>query len=258
MPMEEVTSLVKLIGEYGVLVVIAAVLIIVFVYNSKKQQKHYSEMAKSQAESNKTMIESVLSQNKILIENYKTAVKELREVPATYNEKNIVEIFVKLNDILKVECQTTSRNTKSDRTSVYVFHNGTHSSHGMPFFKMSCICEWINKGAASNTKLSEHTNMTLNLFDPIVTNLYKNGEFVINSEQETEPSNLLFIKGTKIQTIIFIAIYDDDNNIMGFVANDYNSKTPLNFEEIKAEMQLLCDKVKPVLEFSNYQDIAKE
>lgn len=257
MPTEEITTFAKLINDYGLAIVLSAVFLFIVIINNKKMQKNYSEMNKSREESNKILLDSILNQNKLLTEQLKSS-NNTKEVVPLYDEKNIVEIFVKLNEVLKTECQETSRETNSDRTAIYVFHNGTHSSHGLPFFKMSCVCEWINKGAASNTKLSEHTNMTLNLFEPIVSNLYKNGEFIIDSEKEKDPSNLLFIKSTKIKKAIFIAIYDEDNNIMGFVANDYNKDIPLDIEIVKEKMQTLCDKVKPVLEFSNYQEMAKE
>ena len=35
--------------------------------------------------------------------------------------------------------QIKGDNIDADRLSVYVFHNGVYSSHGLPFFKASCI-----------------------------------------------------------------------------------------------------------------------
>ena len=247
--MDNVGSMAKLISDYGILIVIAAMFLLAVYANIKRQQKHYEELQQSQMESEKRLLDTVLNQNKILMENI-----DKTDNRPPYNEKTIVEIFVKLNNLFKTECRLTSEKTHSDRTAIYVFHNGTQSSHGLPFFKMSCICEWINRSSISNSKMQEHTNMTLNLFDDIVTNIQENGEYMIDKKTEEIPSNLLYIKGTKTVKAIFLAILDDNNQVLGYIENDYNKDSALNIEEIKYEMQLLGDKTRPTLQFSDYQN----
>lgn len=247
--MEELGLISKYINEYGPLVVILAVfLVIVFALvmyllnTNKKTIQTNAEMANKIT----AMFQEELKKNAKLIE---------QQEQKHYDERNIVTIFTELNRTLKTACERTMRQSVSDRVAIYVFHNGAHASHGLPFFKMTCISETISKNSNANMKMQDHSAMQLNLFDTIVDNLYNNSYYRIMVDQTTDPSELIFLKNSKIKDCFFIPIYDDDNNMMGFTFNGYN--VPDNTRNIETEKEYLVDlamMAKPVIEYSKFQE----
>lgn len=249
--MDEVNQIGQLsqyIQEYGPFVVILAVFLLLFLMIIIYFIKANKDATKASTEMNSKLITSIL--NDYMAKN---AIQP--EKKKLYDEKNIVDIFVKLNKSLKNVCETASKKSNSDRTAIYVFHNGSHASHGLPFFKMSCISEWVSKNSNSNIKMAEHSAMPLNLFDTIVSGLYDDSQYRITIGKNTDPGDLLFLKNTKIKDCIFIPIYDDENNMMGFVLNGYNIIIDdRNLENEKAILIELANMAKPVIEFSKCQD----
>lgn len=232
---EQLEHIATLIDKFGPVVVVFALLVILVLIYSLVTLNNSSKIINDYRETNKDIKNAVLNTNK---------------TQKPYEEKSIVELFVKLNSIFKGLCEKLSNETDSSRSAIYVFHNGSQSSHGLPFFKMSCICEYIPKGSIINSKAKEHTNLPLNIFDTIINDLFYNGVHEINKNTESDPDDLLFIKDTKIVYCIFITIYDSSNNIMGFIVNGYNDKKPENIQEVKEKMINLAEKVKPVIEFT--------
>lgn len=247
--MEELGLLSKYIQEYGPLVVILAVflaivfaLVMYLLNTNKKSIQSNTEMANKIT----AMFQEELKKNAKLME---------QQEQKHYDERNIVTIFTELNKTLKTACERIMRQSGSDRVAIYVFHNGAHASHGLPFFKMTCISETISKNSNANMKMLDHGAMQLNLFDTIVDGLYDNSYFRIVVDQTTDPSELIFLKNTKIKDCFFIPIYDDDNNMMGFTFNGYN--TPDNTRNIETEKEYLVDlamMAKPVIEYSKFQE----
>ena len=237
------------INEYGPLIVtlaifmLAFVLLIVYVLNVNK--KMYETM---QATSNQ-LLTTFLDEH--------SSKKELPREKKHYDERNIVDLFVKLDKTLKNACDSTMKKTKSDRTAVYVFHNGSHASHGLPFFKMSCIAEKSNKGSNANIIMQDHQSMPLSYFESIVTSLYYNGEYRIIVNEDMDFNDQFFLQKTKIKDCFFVPIYDYSDTIMGFVFNGYNELDPnRDFAKEKEALTELAMVSKPVLEFSDVQEQA--
>lgn len=67
------------------------------------------------------------------------------EKQANTKESNLVQVFLNINSSLKDALKDLSDDIGTSRISIYVFHNGVYSSHGLPFFKISCICEIVEK-----------------------------------------------------------------------------------------------------------------
>lgn len=241
-----ITDLSKTINDYGpfavILAVVLIILIILIVYLLKENRKAIA----SEREQNNELI-------KAFMDNYFD--QKAKSIEKDYDEKNIVDIFIKLNKSLKNACDLTLDKTKSNRTAIYVFHNGSHASHGLPFFKMSCISEKVSKDSAKNILMAEHSAMPLTLFDSIVSSLYDYGEYRITLDQTNDPSDLIFLKGSRIKDCLFIPIYDTDDNMMGFIFNGYNTINPdRDIQKEKLALIELAMMAKPVIQFSNYQE----
>jgi len=241
--MENVITFSRLINEYGPLIVILAVFLMLFItviVYMIKSNKENQEMTKQLI---LKMIDEKFPQNPELSER------------KPYDEKNIVTIFMELSEALKTVCQHTMKRTNSDRTAIYVFHNGAHASHGLPFFKLTCICETISKNSNANIKIAEHSSVPLNLYETIVSNLYNNSEYRIRLDRTDDPGEIIFLRNTKIKDCFFVPIYDDDNNMMGFTFNGYNtvddSRSMETEKEILGELAMMA---KPVIEYSKFQE----
>lgn len=243
---EGISNLSKNINDYGpfavMLAVILVLLIIVVGYLLKENRKAIA----AEREQNNELI-------KAFMDNYFD--EKTKSIEKDYDEKNIVDIFVKLNKSLKNVCELTLKKTQSNRTAIYVFHNGAHASHGLPFFKMSCISEKTTKDSSSNILMSDHSAMPLNLFDSIISSLYDNGEYRIILDKTSDPSDLIFLKGSKLKDCFFVPIYDSDDKMMGFIFNGYNTIDPsrdiLKEKDSLIELAMMA---KPVIEFSKFQE----
>ena len=249
---DDIGKLAGFIQQYGPLIVILAVFLLLFLTIFAYTINANKKAIESDREMNKQLVTSILN-------DYFAKTAKVVEGNKNYDEKNIVNIFVKLNKALKNVCESTCRKTNSDRTAIYVFHNGSQASHGLPFFKLTCISEWVSKNSNSNMKMAEHTALPLNLFDNIIQGLYENSEYRIILDETKDPGDMLFLKNTKIKDCFFIPIYDDDNNMMGFIFNGYNTvRDNIDIEKEKESLAELASTAKPVIEFSKCQDYKSE
>ena len=182
--------------------------------------------------------------------------EEEKEKQPAYNEKEIVAIFCQLNKSLKAECKKFLEETECDRIGIYVFHNGITSSHGLPFFKVSCVCESIKRGSGISSHIADSTNIPLSVFDDVIQILYTDGVVIVQNDKEDGfKSSSFYLEKDKADTGIFTAIYDSMDNVMGFTLGEY--RRGIEQEEINSDHELykeLCGRLRPVLEFSGYQD----
>lgn len=245
--MQEIGLISKYIQEYGPLIVILAIflcitfaLVMYLIRANKKSSDANTEIATTVAK----MLEEQLKKNSVLTEKQKQS-----------SERNIVTIFMELNKTLKTECEHIMKKSNSDRSAIYVFHNGTHASHGLPFFKLTCISETISKNSNANIKIGDHSSVPLSMFDTIVTSLYNNSFYRIRTDKSSDPSELIFLKGTRLTDCFFVPIYDDDNNMMGFTFNGYNTLDDMrDLEQEKEYLVDLARMARPVIEYSKFQE----
>ncbi len=244
---EDVGKMSQFINTFGATAVILAIFLVIFItiliyiLNSNKK------IMEAERQNNTKILESILN-------DYKA-----NQQKPLYEEKNIVNIFMELDQSLKKDCEETLEETKSDRTAIYVFHNGMQASHGLPFFKMSCISEKVSKTSIGNLQMRDHNSIPLSVFDKMVGELYYNGKYRIINEGLIDAGDSIFIKNTKLNDCFFFPIYDDENNMMGFIVNGYNKiDTNRDLETEYKSLQLLAEKSKPVIQFSKFQTIKSE
>ena len=239
----------QLIHTYGASAVIIAVflimLLIVLMYILRNNQKTNNQLIKQQQE----LVN-------MLVEMAKKEDEPIKPQPA--KEPNLVEMFLNINGSIKDTLKDISEELNSDRTSVYVFHNGVFSSHGLPFFKISCVCEIVRKNTGVIKNLNNHSGLPLQMFDNTISNIYKNGSMTIcdtsNEDDElvqTSPVLCGMLKTNNIKSVTGIAIYDHDNNIMGILMVEYAEvKDPILLEEAAKQLITKAPLLAPVLEYS--------
>lgn len=117
-----------LIHNYGAETVILAVFILgiiaMFGYILRSNQKTNNQLMEQQ----KQIFDYLVSKDQQPIQPTK---------PMSVKEPNIIEIFLGINENLKGILKSIFDELNGDRIAVYVFHNGSYSSHGLPFFKVS-------------------------------------------------------------------------------------------------------------------------
>lgn len=242
-----------LINTQGPVTVVLALFIIIFLivsYYIVSQNKSYQNASN---ENMQKLIDVIIEQNnRINDSNKKEKAKE-----KLYDERNLMNIFFRMSNRFKEDCKETLDAMNADRVSIYAFHNGSQSTHGLPFVKFSCVCEHIAKGSGSRSKMKAHNNIPLNLLDDVMNALWKNGHYEVNADALEEENNLInkLLMQDSNKTCIFYAIYDVENTIIGFILGEFSEKsfTQEEIKEKKKYLRFLADKISPIMEFSHYQ-----
>jgi len=259
---DAVVSISKAISEYGPLIVIMAVFVIVFVLmaililrNNAKMMNQLMTDKETAESNNQQMIEKfvtaalenhgVSSNNtnvEDLIKDMKKSVDELNnqkkkeekeDDPDDYH-KDIVGAYIDVNMAFKDASRKTLSILDCQRVGIYVFHNGNNSLHGLPFFKMSCIHEWTTRGC-NTLRGKSHIDMPLHLFNDFIEDLYNHGIYKsqdVSKGKEEDPSLEEFIEFSHTKALYMIAIKDADGVLVGFVIAEFENVD--NFEQDEA------------------------
>jgi RNA polymerase-binding transcription factor DksA len=253
------------IEEYGPFAVILGVVLIVVIALIVNMQNTVNKFIEQSLEEDKQYKQQIMDQNNAIVEQLLNTKQEILDSQRpTLNVKDLQSTFDKLNRSIKDYCRQCMDEIKAKRLGIYLFHNGTYSLTGIHFFKMSCICEKVAIGSGVRERAIEHSSIPINLFDDMITGLMNDGYYIINrpnSKEELESSNIkIFFSSSKIEFIYTVAIYDNDNNIIGFVLaemmKDENLKDLADFQYKK--IKELVAKITPVLLFSNYINIDQD
>ena len=251
---------------FVILFLIAAAVIGIVVYihkNNKMMQKTLKKENHIEFESFKNTIENM---NRGLVDS---VVDILRDQDNSYrkpqtkveeaksNQEELLKTFARLKNVIKEDLYATMKIIKSSRTALYLFHNGTRSTQGISFVKMSCIGEKVVVGSGIKEQILNHSNMPVNLFDNMFEKLMENGKYVIMNDEETmNTARAKFISANKIRYSIAVAIYDHSNNILGFVLAEFDHPYSKNLFDIESiDLKTFADKIAPLLSFSEYADL---
>lgn len=243
---DQVVKLAETIDKVGIAAVVVTVFLLLFLGIILYLMRTFAATNQYMMNQQQQMLNNLMQKKE----------EEEKEKQPTYNEKEIVAIFCQLNKSLKAECKKFLEETECDRIGIYVFHNGITSSHGLPFFKVSCVCESIKRGSGISSHIADSTNIPLSVFDDVIQILYTDGVVIVQNDKEDGfKSSSFYLEKDKADTGIFTAIYDSMDNVMGFTLGEY--RRGIEQEEINSDHELykeLCGRLRPVLEFSGYQD----
>lgn len=242
----------EMIDRYGALVVIAAVFLAIVLAVMVIMLKSYLKTQSLIQTQNQTMFEAILD-NLATSREEKTNEKE--------EHKELVDIFVKMSIPIRSSLEVLADRLNADRTSVYVFHNGTNTSHGLPFIKISCLTEVMKRGTLVARKITQHQGLPLSTFDKSVIYLVSNqtGWILNNEEDDRFPSIKNMLKTAGVLSAGFLALYDDDNNMLGIIITEFATvKTEEEMESVIEAMKEESLKIIPVLDYADYQEKKKE
>ena len=240
----EIGSYSELIDTYGPITVILAVFIVVLLIA-------FSVIIKNMHNSNKQIMEQ---QKQLLDQILKNEQNTSRTQPV--KEKNIVEMFIKIDDSIRSILKDIKDDIHSDRISVYVFHNGIYSSHGLPFFKTSCVSEVFGKNCGISKKVIEHSGLSLSLFHNSISHLYQHGSVIIPKVEDIKniyPVIYSILERENIKSGAGVAIYDSDNNILGILIAEFVEDKSDQIENITKKLIKYTSSLSPILEYSDFQ-----
>ena len=233
------------------LIILFAIAILVIISITNNIMHRYMQ---KMLESDEQLREELREENQeFLKQMMKSSYKEVIKDKAI-EQQSLFTVFAKLRDSIKLSTIRTQEAIHADRIAIYLFHNGNSSTHGIKFFKMSCICEKVTVGSGVREQSIDQSNIPINLFDNMVDHLIDNGRYIILNDDELESSNhRIFISAKKIKYSQAVAIFDTSNNILGFVlaemAHDYS--IDMAKEEFNT-MTLLVEQLRPILSYSDY------
>ena len=224
------------------------------IYNTKQQQKFLQEMDDRYDARNIKFFEDFKNYNTEFLTNLVTT---LNKDPDDYEIDLLSKTFVKLRNSIKDSCSKAMIQTKAVRLAIYLFHNGSVSTHGINFFKMSCICEKVAIGSGVHERAIDHNSMPINLFDDMIDELINHNKYIIMNDESIEQttSHKMFISSPKVMYSQALPIFDLENNILGFVLIEMDHE----YERDRAlkEAEYIDELVKQLIPILSYSDYSK-
>lgn len=256
---ETVNTTAQMINQEGLGTVILALFIVVFLAMQYMQWKQAKADREANEIANTNLINTFIAQHEKIL-NTIINNKEMNSYQL-HEEKDLMALFGNIHKRLIEDCREALEILNADRTAVYVFHNGSSSIHDLPFFKFSCIAEFIARGSGSTSKMKAHNSVPIDLLNQIIDTLTRDGNFVhfkIDNNDNLSMDekiflNKLLLQGTE-KTCILYSIYDMENRCMGFIFAEFGEDnfTKEELKEKKVHLKYLAEKLSPILEFSNY------
>ena len=267
-------DLAKAIEEYSAFVVILAIFCLVTTFLIKRNTKNLEDLQERSIKENEEyrkhfselidkLMDTLLDENTNVSVNcpkknscYSSSCSSQGFTSiGIHREEDLFGKFVKLRDALKINCLTTMNSVNASRIAIYLFHNGMYSTHGISFFKMSCICEKVVVGSGIRERTIEHSNIPLNLFDNMINELIVNGEYIIKNSEDLRSNHSILISSPKIKYAHAVSIYDSNNNILGFILIEMKCEYDEDYVlDETAQLKTLVSQVTPILTYSNYID----
>lgn len=259
------TSTVLLMQYCIIFLIVIIIAIIGLVLYIKRNNRLMSELLNEQNhEDFQEFKETIANMNKGLVDEIVDVLKDDgehshsdKQEKLKDHQEELLNTFAKLRRVIKDDLYATMHHTGACRTALYLFHNGTRSTEGISFLKISCIGERTLVGSGVKEQILNHSNMPVNIFDNMYDKLIENGRYVVmNDEKTMQTSRAQFISASKIRYSQAIGIYDSSNNILGFVLAEFDHV--YNKAASDTEYAVLKDftkKISPILSFSEYADL---
>ena len=194
----DIGSFAEIIEKYGAGVLAIAVLAVLFIFiikylvksNEKLLDTFTSELKKEIKENVPVIPEpqrELFSKEELkefVIEIVRDEVKMLTEEKSV----SVLDNHIKISSNIKPCLERAKTDFNADRVAAYVFHNGMHSSHGLPFYKYTCLSEVIRRDRGITQVINEQKALPLTMIDDnIAIMLNREGWFVIcDADKESD------------------------------------------------------------------------
>lgn len=275
---DSVLTISEAIHQYGPLVVLMSIFFIIFIIliivllrsNSKLMDQliHRQEDAdKMDNDMISKFVENALeAQNskhnnavQNILDEFRQTLKPIENAMDDENRKeeyhkDLVGAYIDVNMAFKNASRDVLNKLKCNRIAIYVFHNGNESIHGLPFFKMSCVHEWTDRG--TNTLRGKfHSDIPLHLFSDFIEDLYNTGYYKasdIDKVAEIDPSIKHFVQYSDTKSLYMVAVKDTNGSISGFITAEFDDTDIFDMDEdrnayVKAVLDEMALKIQPII-----------
>ena len=277
----QVSSLAKLMDEYGTEIVIIAVFLLVFGGFCVAFIKILSKLINTISAQNDRIINALLSKDDPG-EEKKESVKTINknklksnkkdEEESTFSDKeekseekifnpNMFSKNMYSEKIFKEVSRSVISELRCDRVAIYVFHNGNKSPYGYSFVKMSCVHDQTLRGTTTNRTLI-HQGVPLHVFSNIIDCLIRNDEYIVGNIYShgiisADEQVRSFIDGSHTKALFALAIKDTTNEIAGFIVAEFNDEQDFsntnNYNKVLTALKHMRTSIVPIIVDENFR-----
>ena len=228
-------SLLKAVGEFGIMAVICAI----FLYQNNKsndqQQQLMSQLFNQMIQQNEQMHASMAN-----IANHGSHVLTEEE------DQNAKRIDKAINTYLQQLVATCH----SSRAFVARYHNGGKDMTATSFLKLSCTNEVVNIGYSP--VISDFQNQFRSMISIICEQLDETGEsyiYDLETIHEEDTGTYEFLKGRGVKSLYAKALRNQNGYVIGFVMVSYTEQNEelQDAVVIKRELQDKANKISALL-----------
>ena len=260
----DIGTFAEIIEKYGAGVLAIAVLAVLFIFiikylvkSNEKLLDTFTSELKKEIKENVPVIQEpqreLFSKEELkefVIEIVRDEVKMLTEEKSV----SVLDNHIKISSNIKPCLERAKTDFNADRVAAYVFHNGMHSSHGLPFYKYTYLSEVIRRDRGITQVINEQKALPLTMIDDnIAIMLNREGWFVIcDADKESDKYPLVIgqMGRNLLKSAIGVSIYSVDGDILGFVMVEFKkSKTKEELEGIVCRVKDRCDSLTTVFDF---------
>lgn len=245
-PVTEIESISNLLYDFGPAVVILSIFLMLFIIVLFVLIKQQSVSNNQMIKEHQVLIERLLNQN---------------DSKENKLDKDVVNLYVKINNAIKLEVTTFVNLLEANRLAIYLFHNGTTALSGLPFLKFSCISEYTKY--TERSRIKSHYGFPVNLMSDFVKDLVNHTEiiYVDDTQPNTYSDDALVSKliSAPADKYIIKGIFDSNFNLIAFAVVEFDSTvlTNENCSYKKERINELIKIISPILEYSDFNSIYK-
>jgi len=177
----------------------------------------------------------------------------------TRKNVDILSNYNKISKAIRPMLLKAKDDFDADRISVYVFHNGTHSSHGLPFYKYTCIQEIVRREKQVTPRIAEQQGVPLSVMDELSsTSINEDGGFVIDDLVSLEyafPMAIARLKRDGFNAAVAVSVYNENSETVGFVYLTFlDKKTKEELLSIKERVGDRAMSLSSVMDFNEHRE----
>ena len=220
----DLVTIIRTISEVGILVVCGAVVVWQNISDKTRQRERDEEYSSF----TQNIIAQLKEQNNLMLQQIIQKVDAGHTITSEEDSDTLKvekELEEYLADILK--------KINANRVALFRYHNGGKDYNGRSFLRMSMTNEVVSGGTALIQPQSQ--NLFRSMFFNLMHSLEDNGyDYITNIEdiKECDAGFYRYLKDFGINAKYSVALYNNNNSIVGFITVDFANISNLDTKEI--------------------------
>lgn len=247
----EPTTAAKLISDYGLAIVIAAIFLITYLKNEKSRSRRADANAKQrkkEMDERDKQFQTILENQIDQINNLNNLVSSLVKKSTSGITKNDEMLLSQIDNQIDTVLNRLREITGAGRVLLVRYHNGNKDFAGNSFIKMSCTNERVMQGISPFR--GQFQNQFRTLVSHLCNDLVEKGYFYCHSIEELkEEKHYTMYEFFNTRNIVCCSAYpvkDNDGFILGFVLMEYLVNCPI-WDQIKDPLRIAAKEISTLL-----------